>query len=318
MLDVDGTIAGADHVVTARTNQAMSALERLGVRVVLATGRSRGNVLDICRAADVRTPAVSCNGGIVTDPVTGRDLRVRAVPPDDMAAMQELHRRTGQPLTWWTARDIFVTSNELQDMLLQFGDPNVHLATPDRIEPGTVVKTMLFGSKSELDAITPDIRMLVPRAMRSMDQFWELSAPDASKWSAVKFVLDELGIDPAQVAGVGDGGNDVVWMREIGNPGRWGTPGPRLCRWRWRWSGIMRTMVLRNSWRKCWSNVDPQPPAATGSQSTATKSSGVSRNRRKHRCTVATEEPRCSVRSEERVECGGYSRCVQFGRKHPR
>jgi Cof subfamily protein (haloacid dehalogenase superfamily) len=226
VLDVDGTIAGPDHRVTPRTSRAMAALEHQGVRVVLATGRSRGNVLDICRAAGVRTPAISCNGGVVTDPVTERDLRVRAVPPDDIAAMLALHRRTGKALTWWTARDIFVTSARLRDVLLRFGDPNVHLAPPDAIAPGTVIKMMVFGTAADMDAIAAEVREHVPRAMRSMDEFWELSAPDASKWSAVSFVLERLGVDPAQVAGVGDGGNDVVWMREIASPVAMGNARP--------------------------------------------------------------------------------------------
>ncbi len=226
MLDVDGTIAGPDHRVTPRTTRAMAALERQGVRVVLATGRSRGNVLDICRTAGLGTPAVSCNGGVVTDPVTERDLRVRAVSSDDIAAMLALHRQTGKALTWWTARDIFVTSARLRDVLLRFGDPNVHVAPPEAIAPGTVIKMMLFGTAAEMDAIAADVREHVPRAMRSMDEFWELSAPDASKWSAVSFVLKTLGVDPAQVAGVGDGGNDVVWMREIANPVAMGNARP--------------------------------------------------------------------------------------------
>jgi hydroxymethylpyrimidine pyrophosphatase-like HAD family hydrolase len=47
VLDVDGTIAGPDHRVSPRTRAAMAEIEQLGVPVVLATGRSRTNVLDV-------------------------------------------------------------------------------------------------------------------------------------------------------------------------------------------------------------------------------------------------------------------------------
>jgi HAD superfamily hydrolase (TIGR01484 family) len=87
VLDVDGTIAGRDHRVSPRTRAAMADIEQLGVPVVLATGRTRANVLDIAGAAGLRTPQVSCNGAVVTDPPTGRDLRVRSMAAADAAAM---------------------------------------------------------------------------------------------------------------------------------------------------------------------------------------------------------------------------------------
>ena len=226
VLDVDGTIAGADHQVSRRTLSAMGAAEKLGLAVVLATGRSRSNVVDICRAAGLRTPAISCNGAVVTDPRTGQDLRVQTMSDDDVAAMKTLHERTGQAFTWWTSRRIFVTSEPLRDILTAFGDPDVEMASPALIEPGTVVKAMIFGSKAELDAAEPEVSRLAPRAMRSMDEFWELSDADASKWSGVKWVFQSLGIDPAHAAGLGDGGNDVVWMEQIGTPVAMGNARP--------------------------------------------------------------------------------------------
>ena len=41
----------------------------------MATGRTRDSVLEILGQTGLRTPGVSCNGALVTDPVSGRDLR---------------------------------------------------------------------------------------------------------------------------------------------------------------------------------------------------------------------------------------------------
>lgn len=138
VLDVDGTIAGPDHRISPRTQAAMAGIERLGVPVVLATGRSRANVLDVAATVSLRTPGVSCNGAVVQ----------------------------------------------------------------------------------------PAITRLTPRATRSMDVFWELSDPEATKWSGISFVFDLLGVDPARAVGLGDGENDVVWMREIGLPVAMGNARP--------------------------------------------------------------------------------------------
>ena len=226
VLDVDGTIAGADHRVSARTSRAMGELDEAGVPVVLATGRTRANVRDIARAAGLRSAQISCNGAVITEPDTGADFWVRTVPEADMDAMIEVHRTTGRPLTWWTAAEIYATDEALARRMAEINESEVRLGTPDRIEPGTVVKTMIFGDRDELDAVTPVMARLVPRAMRSMDEFWELSGPDASKWAALEFLFDRLGVDPALAAGAGDGGNDAVWMHRIGAPVAMGNARP--------------------------------------------------------------------------------------------
>jgi hydroxymethylpyrimidine pyrophosphatase-like HAD family hydrolase len=77
VLDVDGTIAWPDHHISRRTQAAMAGIERLGVPVVLGTGRSRANVLEVAATVGLRTPAVSCNGAVVTDPGSGDDLRLQ-------------------------------------------------------------------------------------------------------------------------------------------------------------------------------------------------------------------------------------------------
>jgi Cof subfamily protein (haloacid dehalogenase superfamily) len=218
VLDVDGTIAGADHAVSPRTRAAMAAVDAAGVPVVLATGRSRGSVLDLARAVGLTVPQVSCNGAVVTDPRTGEDLRLRTMPDDETAAFVELAARTGRALTWWTPRDIHVTSEELARWMHAFGHTDVHVVAPPTATPQDVVKAMIYGSRQELDDAGPWVASLAPRATRSMDYFWEISAQDASKWEAVAFVFDRLGVDPAGATGLGDGGNDVVWMERIGNP----------------------------------------------------------------------------------------------------
>ncbi len=116
VLDVDGTIAGPDHRISPRTQAAMAGIERLGVPVVLATGRSRANVLDVAATVGLRTPGVSCNGAVVTDPGSGDDLRVRTMDPDDATALRRVHEETGAAFTWWTARDIVATTERLREI----------------------------------------------------------------------------------------------------------------------------------------------------------------------------------------------------------
>lgn len=218
ILDVDGTIAGPDHGISPRTRAAVRGIEQRGVPVLLATGRARDNALGVARQIGLRGPVISCNGAVVTDAVSGEDVRVQPMAPDDVAAMMRVHELTGVPLTWFTARDIWATDAGLHDFLVELGDGAVLVdGVPERV-PAGVVKMMVFGTPQEMDALAPVLLRHVPRATRSLDRLWETSDPDATKWSAVSFVLDRLGVDPAAAVGLGDGENDVVWMERIGTP----------------------------------------------------------------------------------------------------
>lgn len=226
VLDVDGTIAGPDHVISPRTRAAMRGLDQRDVPVVLATGRARDNVLDIARQIGLRAPAVSCNGAVVTEPHSRRDLRVQPMGRDDVAAMVRVHEQTGAPLTWFTPRGIFATSPELREFLVALGDPNVFVADTPSSVPDDVVKMMVYGTPEEMDAVEPVVHRHAPRATRSLNELWEISDPDATKWSGISFVFELLGLDPAGAVGLGDGENDVVWMERIGTPVAMGNARP--------------------------------------------------------------------------------------------
>lgn len=216
--DVDGTIAGADHLVSPRTLDALAAMERRGVPVILATGRSEANALAIARAAGLRTPVLACNGALVVDPWSGERLRMRCVPEAEVATMIDLHRRTGVALTWWTPDCIYVSSRRLRDELAMLGDDGIEVRPAPQTPPDDVLKIMLSATPPELDAIGDLVVSALPRVTRSLPTFWELSAPDADKWAALTWLLDRLQIDPEQVLGIGDGGNDVRWLSQIGRP----------------------------------------------------------------------------------------------------
>ncbi|MFF8189141.1 HAD family hydrolase [Microbacterium sp. NPDC016588] len=219
-LDVDGTIAGRDHRVSARTAAAIGAVRRAGLPVFLLTGRSRRSVLSLARELGIHNRVAAANGAIAFDPVGDIDTRVAAMSAADVAAAVELHRSTGLALTWWERDTIWVdAAGPLANDLIALGEgPDaVRVGDPSGIRPEKTLKMMLHGAPAALDAAAAEVRTALPSAARSMDTFWEFVAPDAHKWAALQHLLDGR-IDPAHVLGIGDGGNDVPWLSRIGHP----------------------------------------------------------------------------------------------------
>jgi len=216
-LDLDGTLAGADHRVSDRAIRALAALEARGVRPIIVTGRTTRAAIDPARAAGLTTPVISCNGTVVTAPDGTRLLEADldpAVPRDLLAAAED----TGLSPTLWTADAIHVARwdriAELQQAIN--GDvPQVGPLEPIAAGRG-VVKGMLGGDPDRLDACAGRLAERLPAVVRSMPEFFETINPDASKKSALAFVLDRLGIDPARTIAVGDGETDLPMFQLAG------------------------------------------------------------------------------------------------------
>lgn len=217
-VDVDGTIAGSDHRVSGRTAAAIAGVLDAGLPVYLLTGRSRRSVLELARELGIENPVAASNGSVVFDPVEDRDLRTIPLGDDDVATLVALHRDLDLGLTWWTRDDIWVDApGLLADTLTALNEQDVRVGSIDDVAPGEILKIMLHGTPDELDAAAVEILQRVPQGQRSMDVFFEFVAPHATKSTALDLLLGDA-IDPADVLGIGDGGNDVIWLRRIGHP----------------------------------------------------------------------------------------------------
>ena len=82
-IDVDGTLLGKDHRLNPEIARAIAAGRSAGLRVVLATGRSFSETIEIWRELDLREPfepLVLVGGALVAEGETGRTLYQRTIP----------------------------------------------------------------------------------------------------------------------------------------------------------------------------------------------------------------------------------------------
>jgi len=82
-IDVDGTLLGKDHRLSTATVRAIGAVRSGGLRVVLTTGRSYSETIEIWRELLLREPyepLVLVGGALVSEGDTGRTLYQRTIP----------------------------------------------------------------------------------------------------------------------------------------------------------------------------------------------------------------------------------------------
>ena len=219
ILDVDGTLAASDHRVSDRTSAALRRLQEAGVRPIVVTGRGEAEALRICRDAGLTAPAISCNGALITDPVSGERLRRVSVEPEMLQATTKFAERHRVQLLQWTPDGVLADHiSEATQLVEEVNQEPVVLSDLADVRAEQVVKVMIAAPPAVLDKAAVAARVEVPFLERSMGWFLEATHPDATKWRSLELVLSRLGIEPGECAGIADGDNDREWLSNIGLP----------------------------------------------------------------------------------------------------
>ena len=216
--DIDGTIARSDHRLSRHTEQVLARLWRAGTHVVLITGRHEHSASATARSLGLGSPVISCNGAVVTDPVSGERLWVSYMEDAQVQASLAFARAHDLTIELWGLDDRYVECltppTELLDEILEH---KAIVGPLDEVVGSTpLVKVMIGGEPSRLDPLADALKNSVPGMERSMAEFFEAAPIGATKQEALAFVLDALGIAPEDCWGFGDGGNDKGWMSMLG------------------------------------------------------------------------------------------------------
>lgn len=218
--DVDGTLAGTDNLVSPRSLRALAALHAAGVEPIIVTGRVLHAATRILDDAGIPGFAVAANGSVTADTRDSAPLHTSLMDPGEVAAVVRFADGRAIEPALFTTEAMVVESGSVIHGLLRAADPiSTTLALPrDRLPLTQTTKVAVFGEAATLDALDGEIRAAFPRMLRSMDTAFEMTASGTGKWTALTAVLDLLELDPAEVAGVGDGENDVEWLSRVGFP----------------------------------------------------------------------------------------------------
>jgi HAD superfamily hydrolase (TIGR01484 family) len=174
--DYDGTLA-SHGAVEPETIEALRRLAATGRKLILVTGRRVDDLIRVFPEVTIFDRVVAENGPIVYRPQS-RETRMLSKPPPP-AFVEELHRRGVQPLT---AGQVFVATEQ----------PNERLVADVITELGLDLQVIL--NKGSV--------MVLPS---SVDKATGLIA-----------ALEELGISPQEVVGIGDAENDESFLAMCG------------------------------------------------------------------------------------------------------
>ncbi|WP_174614793.1 HAD family hydrolase [Virgibacillus ihumii] len=213
-IDMDGTLLTAANRISDRNRTAINRLVNQGVKVFLATGRHYEITAPYHKELGLRSPMICLNGAVTHDALTGRAMQMNTLRLDE-ERFYHLIGKTPCNVIIHTANGFYCkNTNEEIDYWTQVGQIGPkYIGDLRHANYQDVLKYSIRtgGPCRELSALFKKEAQVI-----DWEDGFEMVAPDISKWSAIKTLLDAFGINPSEAAAIGDGPNDTEMLRRVG------------------------------------------------------------------------------------------------------
>ncbi len=230
-LDLDGTLALANHQVSPRTATALETIHNEGVEIVIATGRRYRTTRFVIENLGFEVCAV-CNGGALVKMHTGETLHESTIPSNEIACIMDVARHLGLQVTgqrdshdrggadfvidnavdWHRQTQSYYDANaawcEIGD-ITTCADELLVLGIFNDFEP-------LAAFVAELQQQCPDRfnTILVPH-LDTGYYYCEINQSHVSKWHGLDQLAQQFACDHTNICAVGDQLNDLAMVQAV-------------------------------------------------------------------------------------------------------
>ena len=229
-LDLDGTLLTSGKTISPGDRAAVEAAIEKGVLVVPVTGRpAQGVPQEVLDLPGVRY-VISSNGATIRDVVTGETLlethleaetALAVLAASDHVTMIREAFREG--VGYLSRADYDILCGRYEGAMLQY------VLDTRQVLPGTIadflredprpIEELFFLTESEAVKLDLQETLSALPGIGFADPFprdLEVMAGGIDKGEGLLFLLDRLGIDPAEVMAIGDGGSDLPMLLAAG------------------------------------------------------------------------------------------------------
>lgn len=222
-IDLDGTLMAPDNSVSAENIAAIEQAIRLGVTVVIATGRPYVAADTVARELDLPpVPLVAFNGAVMRWPNNGEVLLSIGVPADLAEEVVEQCMHDKVHLHYYLEDQMYVTA--YNDSVREYCERNkmTYEVVPDMSRLAGQEPFKLLGV-DEPERILELFEQYERRwhdrlyVTRSMPIYIEFLSPQVSKGVAIDWLIDHYQIDREDTLAIGDSPNDIPMLERAGH-----------------------------------------------------------------------------------------------------
>jgi Cof subfamily protein (haloacid dehalogenase superfamily) len=219
--DVDGTLVTDEKKLTARAQAAVAELHARGIIFTIISSRPPRGLRTLLAQLEIATPVGCFNGAVIARP----DLSVITThllsPQAARRAVDMLDAGGAQSWVFagqdWLVRDSDGPYVGLEKRTVGFGPTIV-----EEFGPALGVAAKIVGVSADFERLALSEREMQAEladqasVARSQPYYLDITSPLANKGAALSELAKLLDIPPAEIAVIGDGGNDVAMFERSG------------------------------------------------------------------------------------------------------
>lgn len=227
--DMDGTVLGEDHKITEENKQALKEAEKMGIKVVFATGRFHDSAKEHIDFLDNIMPIISSNGSIIKHPITNKVYYSNFIDKNtclEIIDIMEKHDLRYQVYTDEKILQKYETEEEMISMkefiANAFSDKTEIVfkkELEEDIKNSKVLKFNIFELENPelMDEVRCDLKGISNiEITSSWKNNLEIMNEGSNKGKAVEFLSDLLKIDREEIIAFGDNYNDLSMLKFVG------------------------------------------------------------------------------------------------------
>ncbi|MBI1277287.1 MAG: Cof-type HAD-IIB family hydrolase [Anaerolineaceae bacterium] len=224
-IDLDGTLLNTNHEMTERTEKTLKAVMGHGVKVIIATGKTFFSSREIIKRLGTNTPGIY-NQGTITFNSDGTVHSQQVIDKTLARQVITYAEERDYVLGVYSGTRILVRkmTQRMAELTTHFHEPMPEAVGPlqNILDTTPVNKIIAFypGDARRIQALRWQLSMQIGSGARLMsagipDEL-ELLPTNASKGTALKVLLKEMGIPASQTMTIGDGENDIEMLEVAG------------------------------------------------------------------------------------------------------
>lgn len=226
-LDLDGTLAIANHQVSARTRDALHELSEEGIEVTIATGRRYRSARYVMENLGLETYCV-CNGGSLVKDPTQKTISSTPFASDEYQIVIECARQSGVVLSAQRDAHSLGGADFVIDTAVDWNERNhqYFAENEDNAMKGDLLshpdEYLVFGAYDSFEKLqkmaglieqhAPDINTVLVKLTESPFYYCEVVHNVVDKWHGLSHLLNHLELHSDHVCAVGDELNDMAMV----------------------------------------------------------------------------------------------------------
>jgi Cof subfamily protein (haloacid dehalogenase superfamily) len=221
-IDLDDTLLGPDHQISARNARAVHAVVERGVIVVIASGRMHETTLRFADQLALDTPIISYNGAMVRRPHTDDVWLQERIPAGPAQVVADYSQEHDLQLNYYLNDHLYTFAYTPWMRLYQertLAPVEVRADFYDLVRGKEPTKLIIVDSPEVTNGLLPVFRDLFGDRLyvtKSNDEYLEFMPPHANKGAALALVAARYGVTAAETVAFGDSWNDVPMLKWAG------------------------------------------------------------------------------------------------------